>query len=984
MQSRRHEDHMTMSTSSKLRNQHGKSGMGHDPYLVSRHDAPDRSRRSVSPHKVDGSRRISDGQRTSGSIERRDYGWNIGGGRTEKVRSKSPPQYRILHKRPQFDDDGMPRKYGYHEDLDFDHGTNSRLKPVYGYDHGSSRVSKEKDYNENRIVEIDGHGMLSEKSVLPEEGEIRGSYQLPPDKGHAKNYGEHGGSIPLSSRSMNIGRFEHEKLQYREPIPDAYKAEEKPLYLSRDKFAGTESYIGKEKPMYHSRDVVYTTVPSGNSKDFLSNSQYKVGSSSGTAMSEFPVSYQDDVTLPTSDGYPRSSIKLTESTGFNAYRQRPLVDTLRNTEAEVRNLTYYQHGAYSPSRTEREDYKYPKTRLLANDDRGYLSDDLRRMISPHTRLEYDNALKDYDHRDLPRASNMLPVVDRIDNPELSLRRSSALDHPTLQKQTVSDYIDMSRKSYPLKQSEEYLNPGSTHAEFEKTLPHNYGISHLGVPQDRQISYIRSDYAFGRDPGPEIQKERLQSSSDLLYDSERHKLAVRTRRIKEGELGIHEPSENVFKRKHSLEDDIYRHNDRIIMSSKRNIPEEFEDLYGSDEEYFEEDMSGVHFPKTRRFNDNEYRKTGRSYDGREHPGNYASDDWFSSRDSLANSKRYSARFYKPNSRYVKDHTRPVSLGWHNSYHSDRRSGLYKQHKLWKKNKDYDEDVHDNDGDKSEDWLNLAESEPSEDSEEFKQLAHKAFLEYSKRLNVNSSVRRRYQEQGKAGSLFCIACGRSMSKEFANTQRLVTHTFMSHKVGLRAQHLGLHKAICILLGWSSDVPQETITWVPEVLSDEEAMAAKEDLILWPPVVIIRNISMSNNNPKEQKVIPIEGVEAFIRGKGIVGGKITVCLGRPADQSIMVVKFLGTFSGLANAEKLHKYFAENKQGRKDFNRLINNGKGINIAETRMPGDKVEEHLLYGYMGISEDLDTVDYNTKKYCVIKSKAEIMDLANAPVKPNDS
>lgn len=89
-------------------------------------------------------------------------------------------------------------------------------------------------------------------------------------------------------------------------------------------------------------------------------------------------------------------------------------------------------------------------------------------------------------------------------------------------------------------------------------------------------------------------------------------------------------------------------------------------------------------------------------------------------------------------------------------------------------------------------------------------------------------------------------------------------MSHKVGLRAQHLGLHKAICILLGWSSDVPQETITWVPEVLSDEEAMAAKEDLILWPPVVIIRNISMSNNNPKEQKVIPIEGVEAFLRGK------------------------------------------------------------------------------------------------------------------------
>lgn len=752
MQTRRQEDHMTMSASSKLGNQHGRSGMGPDLYLISRPDAPDRSRRSVSPHKVDSSRRISDGQMSSGSIERRDFGWSAGGGRTEKVRTKSPPQYRIPHKRPHFDDGSVQRKYLYREDLDFDCGTNSRLKPVYGYDRGSLRISEEKDYNENRIVEIGSHGMLSEKSVLTEEGEIRRSYQLPPDKGHIKNYGEHGGSLPLSSRSFNIGRYEHEKLQYIEPIPDGYKAEEKPLYLSRDKFAGTESYIDKEKPMYHSKDVLYTIMPSAHSKDFLSNSQYKVGSSSGTSMNEFPISYRDDVTLPTLDGYP-SSVKQTEP-GFNVHRQRSLVDTLRNDGGEMRNLAYYQHGAYSPSSTEREYYKYPKTMSLANDDRRYPSDDLCRTISPHTRLDYDDAFKNHDQRDLPRASNMLPVVDRIDDPEHLLRRSSALDHPTLQKQTVSDYIDLSRKSYPLKQGEESMNSGSTHAEFEKTAPRDYGISHFGVPQDHQILYIRSDYSFGRDPGPEIQKETLQSS-DLLYDSERHKLAVRAQRLKEGEFGMHEPSENVFKRKYSLEDDIYRHTDRIIMSSKRNVPEEFEDLYGSDEEYFEEGMSGVHLPKTRKFNNNQYRKAGRSYDGLEQPGNFASNEWFSSQDSLAHSKRSSSRFYKHNSRYIKGQTRPGSLGWHNSYYSDRRSGLYKPVKVWKKNKEYDEDVNDNDG---EDWLNPAESEPSEDSEEFKQLVHKAFLEYSKRLNVNLSVRRRYQEQGKAGSLFCIACGR----------------------------------------------------------------------------------------------------------------------------------------------------------------------------------------------------------------------------------
>jgi hypothetical protein len=106
--------------------------------------------------------------------------------------------------------------------------------------------------------------------------------------------------------------------------------------------------------------------------------------------------------------------------------------------------------------------------------------------------------------------------------------------------------------------------------------------------------------------------------------------------------------------------------------------------------------------------------------------------------------------------------------------------------------------------------------------------------------------------------------SSSKEFMAAQNLVQHAFMSHKIGLRAQHLGLHKAICVLMGWNSSVPCDAITCVPEILPAEEAVAQKEDLMLWPPLVVIHNISMSNNNPEHQKVVPIEGVEAFLRGK------------------------------------------------------------------------------------------------------------------------
>lgn len=122
----------------------------------------------------------------------------------------------------------------------------------------------------------------------------------------------------------------------------------------------------------------------------------------------------------------------------------------------------------------------------------------------------------------------------------------------------------------------------------------------------------------------------------------------------------------------------------------------------------------------------------------------------------------------------------------------------------------------------------------------------------------------------------------------------------------------------------------------------------------------------------------------GQGFVGGKIKVCLGKPADQSVMLVKFLGTFTGLGNAERLHKYFAENNHGREEFDqKAADNSKIGNSWETGMQGLKLEEHLLYGYMGIAEDLDRLDFNTKKWIMLKSKKEIQDLANAPVKTDD-
>lgn len=98
-------------------------------------------------------------------------------------------------------------------------------------------------------------------------------------------------------------------------------------------------------------------------------------------------------------------------------------------------------------------------------------------------------------------------------------------------------------------------------------------------------------------------------------------------------------------------------------------------------------------------------------------------------------------------------------------------------------------------------------------------------------------------------------------------------------------------------------------------------------------------------------------------------------------MLVKFLGTFSGLQDAEKIHEHFSKNRRGRKHLEQ-ITSGKGKSHREEgEKNADKEAEQVLFGYMGIAEDLDKVDIDTKRKCSIKSKKEIQDIADAPVKP---
>ncbi|CAN4119471.1 unnamed protein product [Withania somnifera] len=313
------------------------------------------------------------------------------------------------------------------------------------------------------------------------------------------------------------------------------------------------------------------------------------------------------------------------------------------------------------------------------------------------------------------------------------------------------------------------------------------------------------------------------------------------------------------------------------------------------------------------------------------------------------------------RLVKNNAPPP---WVTKFNSHERS----------RNKDIlDESVAAQGDDPKEGIITPAKTEPPENSKDFKQLVLNAFFRFVRHLNETPAKRRKYSEQ--AGSLKCLVCGRD-SEEFAESESLVRHALTSSKAGLRSQHLGLHKALCALMGWkSADAHKDS--WVCEMLSNAETVALKEDLIIWPPVVIIHNSSITSSNPDQRVVVSSEELVSKLRDMGF-GEKAKVSCGKPANQSILTVKFSATLSGLEEAVRLCDIYANRKHGRAEF-QLISSGDSGNCGdEAKEPlTDKVEK-TLYGYLGVAEDLDKLDFETKKRSSVRSKKQIKDIVVAP------
>lgn len=92
-------------------------------------------------------------------------------------------------------------------------------------------------------------------------------------------------------------------------------------------------------------------------------------------------------------------------------------------------------------------------------------------------------------------------------------------------------------------------------------------------------------------------------------------------------------------------------------------------------------------------------------------------------------------------------------------------------------------------------------------------------------------------------------------------LVMHTYSPDNADY-VDHMGLHKALCVLMGWNYSKPPDN-SKAYQLLSAGEAEANKDDLIVWPPTVIIHNTITGKNKDGRMEGLGNKAMDSIIRG-------------------------------------------------------------------------------------------------------------------------
>lgn len=251
--------------------------------------------------------------------------------------------------------------------------------------------------------------------------------------------------------------------------------------------------------------------------------------------------------------------------------------------------------------------------------------------------------------------------------------------------------------------------------------------------------------------------------------------------------------------------------------------------------------------------------------------------------------------------------------------------------------------------------------------------KAFLHFVKAVYENAMQKKNYLEDGKHGRLQCLACGRS-SKDFPDMHGLIMHMYYSDHADLRVDHLGLHKALCVLMGWNYSKPPDNSKAYRFLLADEAA-SNQEDLIMWPPVVIIHNTITGKGKDGRMEGLGNKAMDSKLRELGFGSGKSKAMYGREGHMGVTVVKFAADHSGLKDAVRLAEYFEKENRGRKGWSHVqpLSLGKDDEKNPSLVKVDErsgEKKRIFYGYLGTVADLDKVDFDMRKRVVIESRRE--------------
>uniref|UniRef100_J3LK73 XS domain-containing protein n=2 Tax=Oryza brachyantha TaxID=4533 RepID=J3LK73_ORYBR len=247
--------------------------------------------------------------------------------------------------------------------------------------------------------------------------------------------------------------------------------------------------------------------------------------------------------------------------------------------------------------------------------------------------------------------------------------------------------------------------------------------------------------------------------------------------------------------------------------------------------------------------------------------------------------------------------------------------------------------------------------------------RAFLKYAKMLNESAAQRRSYLEGGRVP---CLACGRS-SKDFADVHGLVMHAYNPPNADSFIDHLGLHKALCVLMGWDyTKVPENSKAY--QSLLPDLVQASREDLIIWPPTVIIRNTATGRKKDGRSEGLGNKEMDKKISELGFTGGKSKSLYGKEGHLGLTLIKFANSPAGLKEAERLVDFLERQDHGRMGWLRaqprqsLDSDNSPLLVETDNRTGEK--KRILYGYLAISSDMDELDSDSRKRASLKSKRE--------------